>query len=198
MRMPSLPPLQSFNKRLSSTVIRSVMYKTLQTDTLQAIDFTINDLISSFPQLLSCYKEIKVGKALVWVMPTSGNSSAGLYTLCVGPSEELNSKETFAGLSETPGCITRKIYQTSHAVYYPTSPTERNWFSIQTATDRQIFTAQLMCTGLGPSNGAQQPSMSYQIVCDAHLSFRGRATTITADVALDTFHVIEGVDSMST
>lgn len=191
--MPTLPPLQPFNRQLVNTVLRTSTVQSMNQNSLTVHDYTASSLFASYPQLVSCFREVKIQKVRVWVVPACSTSSAGLYTVCVAPKDQLNSKEDFDGLSQDPGCITRKVFQTTHAVYYPTEPTERNWFPAKNT--QHLFAVQLMCTGLDDTNGVKQPGMTYQVICDAHVRFRGRATVAKSS---DTFEVIEALSSMST
>lgn len=191
--MSTLPPLQPFNRQLVNTVMRTTYIKTLEPDSLEVTDFTATSLFSAYPQLVSCFKEVKIQKVKIWVIPSLGTASSGIYTLCVAPKSEVNGKDNFNGLSQTPGSITRKVFQTAHAMYYPTEPDERNWFSV--TLTKQLFTVQVICTGLDQTNSVKQPSMQYQIVCDAHVRLRGRASSITDD---KDFIVVERLKQMST
>lgn len=190
----SLPPLQPFNKSLVNTVLRTSIVKELQADSFQVVDFTVKDVFANYPQLVACFKEVKIGRVRVWVTPTLSTSSAGVYTLCVCPKAEIDPKTDFAGLSATPGCITRKVFQTSHAVYYPTEPDERNWFML--GDSKHLFVVGLMCTGLDKTNGVDQTKMKYMITCDAHVRFRGRTTVTQAPEP--EFEIVESLELMNT
>lgn len=192
MSIPSLPPLQPFNRQLVNTVLRVSIVKSMNPDSLVVHDYSTSVLFSSYPQLVACFREVKIQKVRVWVVPASSTSSAGLYTICVAPKDQINVKEDFNGLSQDPGCITRKVFQTSHAVYYPTEPSEKNWFP--TTSAQHLFSVQLICTGMDKSNSIAEPGMTYQVICDSHVRFRGRSTSRT----VDTFEVVDALNSMST
>lgn len=192
-RFPNLPPLQSFNKQLMSTTIRTSFHRELQENSLDVYDFSTTNLFASYPQLKACFREVKVLSSKVWVIPSAGTSSAGLYTILIQPKDEISNTNDFAGLCDTPGAVTRKVYQPTHAKYYPTEPDERNWFT--TSDDKHLFTLQAMAIDLDKSNSVKVAAkLSIQVIYDTQIRFRGRTTTSKS--SLSDFEVVSKLDNM--
>lgn len=168
------PPLQPFNKKLMNTVVRGCVFKTIQESSLLVIDFTVQAVISSYPQLTSCFKEIRIKRVNVWMYTTLSAASSGTITLAVCPKDEINPSATPVTLATTPGSITRRVWQSLHAMYYPTEPDERNWFPIK--QDKHLFVVQIIGKDLPkPGNSINPDVLDVQIVWDAHVELRGQA-----------------------
>lgn len=178
--MSSLPPLTSFNGLKCNTVLRSSVIKGISENMLQVVDFTTSSLFASYPQLTSVFKEVKVCKVKVWLVTTLSSASSGVISLCVTPKDLVNSQDTYAGFSCTPGVMTRKSFQTLHGLYYPTEPDERNWFLI--SAKRHLFTAQIWAKDLPKPTGTST-TVDVQLIYDAHVMFRGRVTQKTSSDA---------------
>lgn len=189
----SYPPLVSFNKQLLNTTLRFTSTGSFQVDSLIAHDFTVKTLFTGYPQLVSCFKELKIIRAKVWITPAAGMNSAGFYTICVTPHDLINPSETFTGLSSNPGSMTRKVFQPLHGSYFPTEPDERNWFPA--SSDKHLFVVQLMANSLDASGSTNQTKIAYQLVCDVHMRFRGRVSTVKNE--LD-FELISGMDGLGS
>lgn len=196
--MSSLPPPLSFNGLKCNTTFRSSILLQIQDNSLLAHDFSIKDLSKSYPQMISCFKEVKIMKVKFWLVTTLSAASSGVISFCVTPKDMVNSKDSYANFSCTPGAMTRKSYQTLHGMYFPTEPDERNWFPIDST--KHLLTLQIFGKDLPKSSGTDT-SVEVQIIYDAHLAFRGKAATQTglANAFCDEFEIIpsQGVEAMS-
>lgn len=187
------PPPLHFNQQMMNTVLRYSVSKIANNDELLVLDFTTDNLFSSYPQLRICFREVKIIRSKLWIMPQLSSTAPGLYTFCVAPKDQVNPSETFNGLSSTPGCITRKVSQTAKAVYYPTEPSEKDWFPV--GSGRHLFVGQVFATGLVKSNGINvNGNLPLQVVCDTHLRFRGRASNKTSYAE---YEVVSAMDAMN-
>lgn len=188
--MQNLPPPLPFNGLRSNTVLRGSVLLKIQENSLVVNDFTVVTALGGYPQLKSCFREIKVLMVKVWLVTTLPTSSSGVISLCVAPKDMINTKDTYAGFSCTPGVMTRKSYQTLHGKWYPTEPDERNWFPVD--ADKHLFAIQIFGKDL-PKVGTST-EVEVQIIYDAHVLFRGRASPSTV---ADEFQFVDGISSMN-
>lgn len=171
-RVAASPPLINFNKTLMNTVIRASSTKGIQESNLETLIYSVNNLISGYPQLVSTFKEIKIKRVNVWTMSTCSTAASGSITMLVAPTAEVNSTETWDQLTVTPGASTKRIWQTVRGVYYPTEPDERNWMPI--SSKKPMFTVLLMVKDI-PADNSVSSKCEVQVITDVHVVVRGRA-----------------------
>lgn len=185
-RMTTAPPLQSFNKQLMNTVLRGSVTKGISNNSLLVVDFSVKELMSSYSQLPALFSEFKIQRVKVWAYTTLSTASSGVATLLVAPSDEVSQKITSDQLASSPGAITRRIWQPFHCNYYPTSPSEREWFGSD--LNRQLLTLQFLARDIPtPSDAVTKNEL--QIIWDVHVRCRGLKIA-KSENPLDSFEVM--------
>lgn len=179
--MASLPPLLPFNDHKVATVLRSSYTFKITNGQPVGVPITSVSVLSGYSRLRSTFREMKLLKAKVWLVPTLSNQSSGLIAMSVGPKSLNVPPTTYVDFSCSPGCIARKSYQTLRGMYYPTEPAERNW--IRTASSFHFGSAFIIPYGLpkvekvDPKTGEKKlvdVPYSVQLILDCHVILRGR------------------------
>lgn len=177
-RMTAAPPMLNFNKQLMNTVIRGSKVVAFKSGDLVRHQFTFKTILEAYPQLPAVFSQFKIQRVKVWAYTTVSTSSAGIGTLMTVPIKEAEAKYSYEQLTATPGAITRRIWQPFHTCYYPTSPSEREWFG--NGVSRQLFEV-LFCAKDVPPPDATTWSTELQIIWDAHIRCRGLNTQTTVE-----------------
>jgi len=173
-RKTALPPLVPFNRCLMNTVLRGVATKKFEVNSLLAVDFATTAIFGAYSQLISSFREVKIMKVRVWITTSFNASSSGQFVMITCPKDELDSHGKFDTLASTPGAIIRKVYQPAYGIYYPTEPSERDWFL--TSSAKQLFVVLLLFKDVAKQNGVNpDPPLEFTLTWDAHVKFRGKA-----------------------
>lgn len=181
------PPPTSYSSIRCNTTLRGTLVTRISDHHLFTGLFSVNNLLTGYPKLASVFKEVKILKVKVWLVTTLPSSASGIISLLVAPSALAYSSDDFADFSCSPGVMTRKSFQTLHGVYYPTQPSERNWFPV--GSQEKAFAVQICAVNIPELPALNPPPLTspdlvsadpklkradVQIVWDAHLMFRGR------------------------
>lgn len=187
VRMTTTPPLLNFNKQLMNTVIRGSTVKGITNNSLLVVDFTVASLIASYSQLVSVFTEFKIARVKVWAYTTLSTSASGVATMLVTPHDEVSPATSYEQLTSTPGAIVRRIWQPFHGNYYPTSPSDREWFIAD--SKKQLCTLHFFAKDIPAPNDAVTKN-EIQIVWDVHIKCRGLKTPAKQDELLSSFEVM--------
>lgn len=188
-RMTAAPPLLNFNKQLMDTVIRGTKTFRLKPNQINVtgllytqrrrFNFTIKSLISGYSHLVDVFSEFKIVKVRVWAYTTLSTSAPGIATMVVTPSDYIPKSTSYEQLTVIPGAITRRIWQPLHSVYYPTSPSERNWFP--SSETKVLFSLLFMARDIPPPDSTAYEN-ELQVIWDVHLRCRGLKTATMKEV----------------
>lgn len=174
--MTNSPPLLPFNRKLVNTTFRGSAIKGIEENNVLNVVFTTQTIIAGYPQVVAAFKEMKILRAKVWAYTTLSAAASGTITMITCPPELAQSKTTAEFVAAAPGAITRKVWQPLHGVYYPTEPTERDWFDI--GSTHSVFVVQLFPKDL-PKSDSTTPKNEVQFVWDVHVQLRGQKNGVT-------------------
>lgn len=174
--MTTSPPLLPFNKKLVNSTFRGSAIKGLTENSALTVEFTTQTIISGYPQVVSAFKEMKIIRAKVWAYTTLSTTATGTITMITAPPELVQSKTTAVFAAAAPGAITRRVWQPLHGVYYPTEPTERDWFDI--GSTHKVFSVQFFPKDL-PKTDSVAAAVEIQLVWDVHVQLRGQKNGVS-------------------
>lgn len=169
--MTTSPPLLPFNRRLVNSTFRGSALKGIQDGAITTVSFNAQTIIAGYPQVVSAFKEMKILRVKVWAYTTLSSAAAGTITMITCPVDLIQPRTTAVFAAAAPGAITRKVWQPLHGVYYPTEPSERDWFDI--GSTNAVFAVQLFPKDL-PKSDSTGPAYEIQLIWDAHVQLRGQ------------------------
>lgn len=173
-RRLGFPPVISFNKCFMDITLRHVLsFEKQPINSWQSIPISIASLFDGpWDNLRLCFSEVKVKRIHVYAMSGVSLSERGYHALNVAPKAEfdISEKIKFQTLMSIPGTNADRINRTISGVWYPTSTSERLWFSI--ASQAALVEAVYMSTAQ-ISSGAVSSNFPLEMTIDAHVRVRG-------------------------
>lgn len=131
-------------------------------------------LIDVWANLRTTFSEIKLTRVVCWMTPSAATNANGLQCLILCPADELKDipdKAKFTNLGSVPGSTIRKVYQTVHREWHPTSPYERGWH--RTNSQDPLLRFVYMTTNMKSGNGIDGSNFSVETTFDFHIKARG-------------------------
>lgn len=171
-----MPPPLPFGRTALHGVIRVGTTETLQVNAVRDAVISWADILTGvWSNLRTLFAEIKLLRVNVWVMPSASFGATGLQCLIVCPASEFiipNGKvPKFTNLGTVPGSVVRKVYQTVHREWHPTSPFERGWH--KTDSTDALFHFLHMTNDMKKDNGISGNDYKAEVIWDYHIRARG-------------------------
>lgn len=174
VRVASLPPPLPFGRTTLRGILRHGSSDTVNINTCLTKKISWSEiLVGVWASLRTTFAEIKVTRVNCWVMPSAATNANGLQCLIICPASELDSDKQlkFTNLGSIPGSVIRKVYQTAHREWHPTSPFEKGWH--KTDSIDPLFRFLYMTSNMKTSNGIDGASFEIETIFDIHIKARG-------------------------
>lgn len=179
-RLTATPPLLPFNRKAVNSTFRSAITQSISNNSFLTLSFYTKTLVEGYPHVFESFKEMKVVRVKIWAYTTLPTSASGIITMITSPADLSQKKTTATLAAAAPGAITRKIYQPLRGVWFPTEPSERDWFPIgnDSTKDKLLFTVQFFPSNL-PKTDSTTAAHGLTLIIDAHVQLRGQINGVT-------------------
>lgn len=157
-----------------NAVVRLAVYESTTINTCVSKEYTwSNILVGIWANLATTFAEIRLKQVHCWITPAAATNAPGMMCVVLAPASEfkLTTLPKFTNLGCAPGSIIRKVYQSAHREWHPTSPTEKGWHTCK--SQDALFHLVFMTNGMAKGNGINDNSLPYELVLDFHIAARG-------------------------
>lgn len=157
-----------------NAIIRLAVYESTTINTCVNKEYSwANILVGLWANLATTFAEIRLKKLHCWLTPAAATNAPGMMCVVLAPASEfkLTNQPKFTNLGCAPGSVVRKVYQSAHREWHPTSPFEKGWHPV-TSTDG-LFHLVFMTNGMQSGGGINANSLPYELVLDFHIAARG-------------------------
>lgn len=178
-RVATLPPPLPFGRTALRGIIRHGSSDTININACLTKEISWSEiLIGVWASIATVFSEIKLTKVVCWMTPSAAMNANGLQCLILCPADELKdapSAPKFTNLGSVPGSTIRKVYQTVHREWHPTSPFEKGWH--RTNSKDPLLRFLYMTTNMKQGNGIDGSNFACETVFDFHIKARGMGST---------------------
>lgn len=133
------------------------------------------------------FSEVKVHRIRVFWQSDNGTGDKGSTILVVGDNGENNIKEDtpFHELMSYPGSMVRKTWQNISAVWFPTEPTDRDWYGVGSSNTILSVYMRHSVEGSGPNPTPSSLNGRLMMLCSVSMRGRNTARCRAAQAALE-------------
>lgn len=174
-RVAALPPALPFGRTALRGIIRHGSSDTMNINACLTKEISWSEILTGvWSNVRTTFSEIKLTKIQCWITPSAATNANGLQCLLICPADELKTvpeKVKFTNLGSLPGSVVRKVYQTVHREWHPTSPFERGWH--RTNSMDPLIRFLYMTANMKTGNGIDGSSFSAEVTFDFHIKARG-------------------------
>lgn len=177
-RVAPLPPPLPFGRTALRGIIRHGSSDTMNINACLTKEISWSEiLVGVWASIATVFSEIKLTKVVCWMTPSAATNANGLQCLILCPANELDvpASPKFTNLGSMPGSTIRKVYQTVHREWHPTSPFERGWH--RTSSKDSLLRFLYMTANMKTGNGIDGASFAVETVFDFHIKARGMGST---------------------